>query len=208
MKYEYRKTIALWTDNMADQETFSMIIRENGYQPLICEKQDDLLPISYFLLFAKNCREVSHFIITNKKIRKNITDGDLKFVVLNHWSDSNCLYDISRGFHFPEDTIKIDMDSFSKKEINGIIEKQAEMAQKISKRNEALNIKLNRIFYIYSQLVDKGEIKVDEILERTRITRRTLSRDIKTIRDVCIDKSIENHSDFNVYVIKDLKEKI
>lgn len=206
MKYEYRKTIALWTDNKADQETLSMNISENGYHPFVCEKEDDLLSVPYFLLFAKYSREAAWLIGANKEIRKKVTDGDLKCVVLYHLADPNYFDDVSRGFHFPKHTIKIDMDTFNKNEINGIIDNQAKKAQKISKRQKALGVKLNRLFYIYSQLVDKGEISVEETLEMTHISRRTLSRDIKTIRDVCIDKSIENQSDFNVYVMKDLKD--
>jgi len=207
MKYEYKKTIAVWTDNKADQKTLSMIISGKGYMPFICEKEDDLLPIPYFLLFAKYCREAAWFIGANNDIRKKVTDGDLKCVVLYHLTDSEFPKDISRGYSFPKDAIKIDMDTLSKNEIMGIIENQAQKAQKISKRNEALAVKLNRLFYIYSQLVDKGEISVKEMLEKAHISRRTLSRDIKTIREVCIDKSIENYSDSNVYVMKDLKNK-
>jgi hypothetical protein len=207
MKHEYKKTIAVWTDIKADQDILSTIISGKGYDPFISEKEDELLSIPYFLLFAKYSREAAWFIGANKEIRKKVTDGDLKCVVLYHLADPKYFDDISRGFHFPKDTIKIDMDTVNKNEITGIIEKQANKAQKISTRKEALSVKLNRLFYIYSQLVDKGEISVTEILEKAHITRRTLSRDIKTIRDVCIDKTIENHSDFNVYVMKDLENK-
>lgn len=202
-KYEYRNTIAVWTDNKADQVTLSVIINKKGYVPFICEKEDDLLPIPYFLLFAKYSREASWFIGTNNEIRKKVTDGDLKCVVLYHLADSNYFDDISRGYHFPKHVIKIDMDTLNLNEINGIIDTQAHKAHKINKRQEALIVKLGRLFYIYSQLVDNGQISVEEVLEKAQITRRTLSRDIKTIRDICIDKSIENQSDFNVYVMKD-----
>jgi hypothetical protein len=205
--YEYRKTIAVWTDNKADQATLSVIINGKGYVPFICEKEDDLLPIPYFLLFAKYSSEAFNFVYSNYEYRKKVTDGDLKCVVLYHLTDPESHKDISRGYHFPTDVIKIDMDSLSGNEINKIIESQAQKAQRIGKRSEALNIKLNRIFYIYSQLVDNGQISVDVILERAKITRRTLSRDIKTIRDVCIDKSIEHDPDFNSYTMKDLKDK-
>jgi len=207
MKYKYNKTIAVWTDNLADQETLSMIISENGYHSFACEKEDDLLSVPYFLLFTKYSREAAWLIGANKEIRKKVTDGYLKCVVLYHLADNSSLVDISRGYHFPKDTIKIDMDTIKKNEITGIIENQAQIAQKLSKRQEALGVKLNRLFYIYSQLVDKGQISVEETLEITNISRRTLSRDIKTIRDVCIDKSIENQSDLNLYVMKDLKDK-
>lgn len=205
--YEYRKTIAVWTDNKADQVTLSVIINGKGYVPFICEKEIDLLPIPYFLLFAKYSREASWFIGTNNEIRKKVMDGDLKCVVLYHLTDPDFHKDISRGYYFPKDVIKIDMDTLNLNEINGIIGTQAQKARGIGKRNEALNIKLNRIFYIYSQLVDNGQISIDVILERAKITRRTLSRDIKTIRDVCIDKSIKHDPDFNLYTMKDLKDK-
>jgi hypothetical protein len=207
MKYKYNKTIAVLTDNKADQVTLSMIINQKGYDPFISELEDDLLSVPYFLLFTKYSREAAWLIGANKEIRKKVTDGYLKCVVLYHLADNSSLVDISRGYHFPKDTIKIDMDALNKNEVIGIIEKQAQNAQKLSKRQEALGVKLNRLFYIYSQLVDKGEISVEETLEITNISRRTLSRDIKTIRDVCIDKSIENQSDLNLYVMKDLKDK-
>jgi len=207
MNYEYKKTIAVWTDNKTDQDILSKIISGNGYDPFLCEQKDDLLPIPYFLLFAKYSREAAWFIGANKEIRKKVKDGNLKCAVLYHLNDPDHPDEFSRGQQFPKDTIKIDMDAWSKNEIDEIIENQAQKASKINKRHEALAVKLNRLFYIYSQLVDKGEISVEEILEITHISRRTLSRDIRTIREVCIDKLIENQSDFNVYVMRDLKNE-
>ena len=83
-----------------------------------------------------------------------------------------------------------------------IIKGQAKVAQKYNKRREALKKRMGRIFYIYSQLMDKDEFDSKDVLDRCEVSKRTFYRDMEIIKEVCIDLNIENIGD-GKYSIRD-----
>ena len=197
IKNEYHKTVFLWTDDEADLSVLSEIILKMGLQAILCGSEKDLLQYPGFLIFAKESNIYSLFFEYNPQITKKINENELQLIVIDEFI----------GYHIPKHIKKIKIKSLDDSEIFTIIDLAAKNAMLINKKYEIFKTKLNRIFYIYTQLTEKGEVTFNDVLDKTKISKRTFSRDIKTIKDVCQDKSIEFDTYINGYMWREWKKK-
>ena len=177
---EYKKTIVVWTDNKADQKTLRKIIRGLKFHPVIVEsdKVGDVLKIHCFLIFARGCLVQSDFFDTR---RTALSNGELTFVFIDN----------SRPFPNVSPKNIIQLDITKPINVKSLIKKLSLTIDRFSKRRAAMNKKLSRLFYIYTLLKETGSVSMEDVLFRTKISKRTYYRDIETIKDVCVDMRIE-----------------
>jgi hypothetical protein len=184
------KSVSIWSNEVSDQVTLTKIITHLGYTPVICLSQDDAVKTTSFVIFARE--ELASAWIQRNYIynfKRKIKEGALAFVVI----------DSGKGLSFPEGVTKIDLGSIDRKEIESIIVMQGGKTERASRREQALKVKLNRLFYIYSELLAHGQVSVDDVVSKTGMSARTISRDIKTIKEICIDKVIRKDVGNDLY---------
>jgi hypothetical protein len=173
----YKKTIVVWSDQNSDWLALKPIINKLGFDAVLCKNKDDVSKITTFLIFARIRKIPNYYFSEHAVLKKRLEKGMVKLVLL----DKKNL-----------DSLYMEVDKVGIENINDIeknIKKQAEVAEKYNLRMIELQDKLHRIFYIYKQLLE-DKLILDDILEEANISRRTLTRDIKIIREVCIDKKI------------------
>lgn len=173
----YNKTISVWSDNESDWRVLKPIINKSGFDAVLCKNGDDVSKIPAFLIFARINKIPTYYFSNHEILMKRLKKGMVKLVLLD-----------KKEADYPYmDLVKVEIESIVDIELE--IKKQAEVAEKYNLRMIELHNKLHRIFYIYSELL-KDKVILDDILEEAGISRRTLTRDIKIIREVCLDKNI------------------
>jgi hypothetical protein len=95
---------------------------------------------------------------------------------------------------------------FGKKNILQAIEVWQRYRQNLNKREQALAIKLNRLFYIYHVLYEGEYLFMEDILKMTRVSKRTIMRDIKTLRDVLVTKEIVFDESKGAYFMDEIRK--
>jgi hypothetical protein len=173
----YNKTISVWSDNESDWLVLKPIINKSGFDAVLCSNKDDVSKIPAFLIFARNNEIPTYYFSNHAVLMRRLKKGMIKLVLLDDKKPYNLYMDLD----------KVEIESIVAIELE--IKKQAEVVAKINLRMIELHNKLHRIFYIYSELLE-DKVFIDDILEEAGISRRTLTRDIKIIREVCLDKNI------------------
>lgn len=181
IKHGYNKTIVIWTDNESDQKMLTKIIKGLRLYPVIMDTDNvkEVIKTHCFLIFAKGSLVQSDFFDT---MRTGIKNGELTFVFID---DNRPYPNVS-----PRSIIQLDINNPD--DVKSLIKKQAIVAERFNKRREAMNKKLSRLFYIYTVLMETGNVKMEDVLYRTKISKRTFYRDMEIIKDVCLDIKIES----------------
>ncbi len=182
----YNKTIAVWSDSDSDGLALTPIINKLGFDAVLCKNKDDVAIIPAFLIFARINKIPTYYFSGHAVLTKRLKNEMVKLVLLDNVKPANLYMELN----------KVDIES--QVDIEQEIKKQAVVADKFNLRMIQLQDKLHRIFYIYRQLLE-GKVILDEILEEANISRRTLTRDIKIIREVCMDKNIYFDEDDHSY---------
>ena len=191
----YNKTVAIWSSNPSDIGILTEIIMGLKLNSITCETTEAFLNSRCFIVFASGKMVSSHFFISNPAVEKKVVEGELKFVFI----------DDERPSFYPRNSKVVDIHNPSS--VKDIILKQAKETEKFNIRREALKNKLGRIFYIYTQLIEKGVVHMDDVLDKTHITKRTFYRDMEVIKQVCPSMRIENTSGERSYVNLDCKPR-
>jgi hypothetical protein len=94
----------------------------------------------------------------------------------------------------------------SKKQVLVIIEIWQRYRQNLNKREQALTVKLNRLFFIYHKLFEGEYLYIDDVMKLASVTKRTILRDLKTLRDVLVTKEITFDEEKRAYIMEDIKK--
>ena len=94
----------------------------------------------------------------------------------------------------------------SKKQVLVIIEIWQRYRQNLNKREQALTVKLNRLFFIYHKLFEGEYLYIDDIMKMASVTKRTILRDLKILRDVLVTKEITFDEEKRAYIMEDIKK--
>lgn len=93
----------------------------------------------------------------------------------------------------------------SKKQILVIIDIWQHYRKNLNLREQALTVKLNRIFFIYHLLFEGEYLYVEEVMKMASVSKRTILRDLKTLREVLVTKKITYDEEKKAYVMDDIK---
>ena len=91
------------------------------------------------------------------------------------------------------------------KKVSDLIDKWQHYRKNLNLREQALTVKLNRLFFIYHKLFEGEYLYIDEVIKMTSVTKRTILRDLKTIKDVLITKQITFDEQKKAYIMEDIK---
>jgi hypothetical protein len=94
----------------------------------------------------------------------------------------------------------------SKKQVLVIIDIWQRYRQNLNKREQALTVKLNRLFFIYHKLFEGEYLYIDDIIKMASVTKRTILRDLKILRDVLVTKEITFDEEKRAYIMEDIKK--
>jgi hypothetical protein len=94
----------------------------------------------------------------------------------------------------------------SKKQVLVIIEIWQRYRQNLNKREQALTVKLNRLFFIYHKLFEGEYLYIDDVMKMASVTKRTILRDLKILRDVLVTKEITFDEEKRAYIMEDIKK--
>jgi hypothetical protein len=189
IRYDYKKTVVIWTDDKKVQEDLKKIVKELRFNPKVVDNADntEVMAIHSFLIFAKSSLVQADFF---DKRSIAIRSGELTIVFI----------DSSRPY--PKfSSMDIDQINISnKEEVKSVIIQKSIQAAKFQRRRVAMKKRFNRLFFIYTLLKETGGVKMDDMLFRTKISKRTYYRDIETIKEICVDMNIESlgNGDFRV----------
>ena len=178
----YNKTILIWSDKESDKVTLTKIIKGLKFHPIVFENMDNDVDVSKtrcFIIFARGYLVPSQFFVERREILNQVNAGELKFVFLDD--------DVIR-LHTPPNSIRLFIAN--KDEIKEVIKKQAKEAGKFNKRRIAMKKQVGRLFYIYTQLNDKGCFSMKEIIDLSGISKRTFHRDIELINKILINRTV------------------
>jgi len=190
IRYDYKKTVVIWTDEKEIQADLSKIVKDLGFNPKVVDKVDnqEVLATHCFLILAKGSMVRPDFF----EIRSlAIKSGELTFVFI----DSERPYPKSSSLHI--DQINI----YNEEEIKSLIIQRSKVVAKFQRRRDAMKKRFNRLFFIYTLFKEAGVVRMDDVIFRTGISKRTYYRDIETIRDICVEMKIENtgNGEFRVW---------
>ena len=91
-----------------------------------------------------------------------------------------------------------------KKDIDALIGKWLIINEKRNNREKVIANKLNRLMYILRELDVKEELFMEEIIKVTGVSKRTVLRDLKFLREMLIDKEIVFDEYQGSYIMNDL----
>ena len=91
------------------------------------------------------------------------------------------------------------------KEISAVIDIWQHYRQNLNKREQALTVKLNRLFYIYHVLFEGEYLFLEDIMKMASVSKRTILRDLKTLREVLVTKQITFDEEKKAYLMEDIK---
>ena len=91
-----------------------------------------------------------------------------------------------------------------KKDIDALIGKWLIINEKRNNREKVIANKLNRLMYILRELDVKEELFMEDIIKVTGVSKRTVLRDLKFLREMLIDKEIVFDEYQGSYIMNDL----
>ena len=104
----------------------------------------------------------------------------------------------------PPQVNSIDSPIIDIKKVSDLIDKWQHYRTNLNLREQALTVKLNRLFFIYHKLFEGEYLYVDDILKMASVTKRTILRDLKTLKEVLVTKKITFDEEKKAYIMEDI----
>jgi hypothetical protein len=104
----------------------------------------------------------------------------------------------------PPQVNSIDSPIIDTKKVSDLIDKWQHYRTNLNLREQALTVKLNRIFFIYHKLFEGEYLYMDDILKMASVTKRTILRDLKTLKEVLVTKKITFDEVKKAYIMEDI----
>jgi len=104
----------------------------------------------------------------------------------------------------PPQVNRIDSPIIDTKKVSDLIDKWQHYRTNLNLREQALTVKLNRLFFIYHKLFEGEYLYMDDILKMASVTKRTILRDLKTLKEVLVTKKITFDEEKKAYIMEDI----
>jgi hypothetical protein len=104
----------------------------------------------------------------------------------------------------PPQVNSIDSPIIDTKKVSDLIDKWQHYRTNLNLREQALTVKLNRLFFIYHKLFEGEYLYMDDILKMASVTKRTILRDLKTLKEVLVTKKITFDEEKKAYIMEDI----
>ena len=104
----------------------------------------------------------------------------------------------------PPQVNRIDSPIIDIKKVSDLIDKWQHYRTNLNLREQALTVKLNRLFFIYHKLFEGEYLYMDDILKMASVTKRTILRDLKTLKEVLVTKKITFDEEKKAYIMEDI----
>ena len=104
----------------------------------------------------------------------------------------------------PPQVNSIDSPIIDIKKVSDLIDKWQHYRTNLNLREQALTVKLNRLFFIYHKLFEGEYLYMDDILKMASVTKRTILRDLKTLKEVLVTKKITFDEVKKAYIMEDI----
>jgi hypothetical protein len=104
----------------------------------------------------------------------------------------------------PPQVNRIDSPIIDTKKVSDLIDKWQHYRTNLNLREQALTVKLNRLFFIYHKLFEGEYLYMEDILKMASVTKRTILRDLKTLKEVLVTKKITFDEEKKAYIMEDI----
>ena len=104
----------------------------------------------------------------------------------------------------PPQVNSIDSPIIDIKKVSDLIDKWQHYRTNLNLREQALTVKLNRLFFIYHKLFEGEYLYMEDILKMASVTTRTILRDLKTLKEVLVTKKITFDEEKKAYIMEDI----
>jgi hypothetical protein len=104
----------------------------------------------------------------------------------------------------PPQVNSIDSPIIDTKKVSDLIDKWQHYRTNLNLREQALTVKLNRLFFIYHKLFEGEYLYMEDILKMASVTKRTILRDLKTLKEVLVTKKITFDEEKKAYIMEDI----
>jgi hypothetical protein len=104
----------------------------------------------------------------------------------------------------PPQVNSIDSPIIDIKKVSDLIDKWQHYRTNLNLREQALTVKLNRLFFIYHKLFEGEYLYMEDILKMASVTKRTILRDLKTLKEVLVTKKITFDEEKKAYIMEDI----
>jgi len=163
-------------------------LRNNG-NIIILKSNDDVIKCSKQIVFVDEDL-LDPLIFKNEELLTKIEEFDLLLVIIGSKKSFQSEHYYSS---------RIDKSELNNKTIEILIKKWYTLNGNVTKRDLALNKKLTRLFFIYHLLEQENAVSLDYLINKTGFSKRTIQRDIKTLRDVVVSSKIEFNEENKTY---------
>ena len=187
--------IALWTSHDSDLKLLEEVIHAIEGQYFIVEEKSQILESTDILVFIDEENVEDYFF--NETMLDKLEKLKMMVVIIGGQKKM-------RGI--PPQVHCIHQSVFGKKQIMQAIEVWQRYRQNLNKREQALAVKLNRLFYIYHALYESEYLFLEDVMKMASVSKRTIMRDIKTLRDILVTKEIVYDECKKAYIMDEIRK--
>lgn len=169
-------SILVYSDSNKLNKYLTEIGLQNKFSIYQIVDSSDILALPGFILFIDS-KKINHDIKEILKIVSEENDFSFFQIVIIGFLSKDLFFQIKKNIVFIEVV-------YSKKQIQELVLKSFKMNLKMSKKETLLKKKIYRIVHFQNLIREKGIIDIDQLCVSYDISKRTLRRDLKIIKDL------------------------
>jgi len=169
-------SILVYSDSNELNKYLTEIGLQNKFSIYQIVDSSDILALPGFILFIDS-KKINHDIKEILKIVSEENDFSFFQIVIIGFLSKDLFFQIKKNIVFIEVV-------YSKKQIQELVLKSFKMNLKMSKKETLLKKKIYRIVHFQNLIREKGIIDIDQLCVSYDISKRTLRRDLKIIKDL------------------------
>lgn len=169
-------SILVYSDSNELNKYLTEIGLQNKFSIYQIVDSSDILALPGFILFI-DLKKINHNIKEILKIVSEENDFSFFKIVIIGFLSKDLFFQIKKNIVFIEVV-------YSKKQIQELVLKSFKMNLNMSKKETLLKKKIYRIVHFQNLIREKGIIDIDQLCVSYDISKRTLRRDLKIIKDL------------------------
>lgn len=169
-------SILVYSDSNELNKYLTEIGLQNKFSIYQIVDSSDILALPGFILFIDS-KKINHNIKEILKIVSEENDFSFFKIVIIGFLSKDLFFQIKKNIVFIEVV-------YSKKQIQELVLKSFKMNLNMSKKETLLKKKIYRIVHFQNLIREKGIIDIDQLCVSYDISKRTLRRDLKIIKDL------------------------
>ena len=169
-------SILVYSDSNELNKYLTEIGLQNKFSIYQIVDSSDILALPGFILFIDS-KKINHNIKEILKIVSEENDFSFFKVVIIGFLSKDLFFQIKKNIVFIEVV-------YSKKQIQELVLKSFKVNLNMSKKETLLKKKIYRIVHFQNLIREKGIIDIDQLCVSYDISKRTLRRDLKIIKDL------------------------